>query len=55
MNPQEQAKFRRNTATSGATYVHQRKRCACGKQITAKDLQRYGCCVACENRQKQAA
>ncbi len=55
MNQQEQAKFRSNTAASGTVYVHQRKRCACGKQITAMDLQRYGRCATCRKPAKSAA
>lgn len=28
-------------------YNHKRKQCACGKQITAKQLSQFGKCVTC--------
>ena len=39
--------FRAATAASKPPYVHNRRRCDCGKQITVKQLQQYGVCVSC--------
>lgn len=38
--------YRERTAVS-VEYSLRRKRCACGKIVTAKQLQQYGACSAC--------
>ena len=37
-------KYRKN---SEQVFTHIRKRCGCGKQVTEKQLTRYGKCVTC--------
>lgn len=34
-------------ASGRAPYVHNRKRCGCGKVITARQLAQYGVCDRC--------
>jgi len=39
--------FRKRTATSKPPHVYKRKLCACGKQVTARQLTQYGRCQTC--------
>lgn len=45
-NPHYQAMTRAATARM-TVYSHVRKRCACGKQVTHKQLVQYGQCPKC--------
>ena len=40
-------KFRERTAAMPPITLR-RKRCACGKQVTAKQLEQYGRCASCD-------
>jgi hypothetical protein len=39
--------YRDRTAASPAPIALVRKRCACGKVVTSKQLQQYGACDSC--------
>lgn len=45
LDPIVEAKFRAATAKPGISLI--RKRCACGKVVTALQLQRCNCCETC--------
>lgn len=45
-NPSSTALYREQTAASVPMDLR-RKRCACGKVVTAKQLQQYGMCDPC--------
>ena len=44
------AAFRDRTAASSAPIVLRRKKCECGKVVTAKQLAQYGQCAPCAAR-----
>lgn len=44
--------FRRVTHSREFSHIH--KKCACGKQTTAKQLTQYGRCITCEKTAKQS-
>jgi hypothetical protein len=49
------AAFRDRTAAGSAPIVLRRKKCACGKEVTAKQLVQYGKCVICVRAAAAAA
>lgn len=51
-DPNAIAKFRKTTATH-VHYSHVRKRCACDRVVTSKQLQNYGMCAKCYGAKTQ--
>ncbi len=52
-DPNVLAKFR-VTTSSHKHYSHVRKRCACNRVVTARQLERYGKCDRCYQEARQA-
>jgi hypothetical protein len=53
-DPSSTAMFRQATANS-IPFVHVRKLCGCGRQVTARQLSQHGKCPVCVGDEKVAA